>query len=64
MLKLEKKLQRDLDIIMKRVGAPLIQKSLENWITSGDKNTKFYHASSIIRKGSNRIKALKSLKGD
>ncbi|GLT60498.1 hypothetical protein SLA2020_332620 [Shorea laevis] len=35
------------------------QKSCVEWIASGDRNTSFYHASTIIRRSRNRISALK-----
>ncbi|GKU87265.1 hypothetical protein SLEP1_g1695 [Rubroshorea leprosula] len=35
------------------------QKSRQDWIASGDRNTNFYHASTIIRRGRNKISALK-----
>ncbi|GLT30193.1 hypothetical protein SLA2020_050080 [Shorea laevis] len=35
------------------------QKSRVEWTASGDRNTKFYHASTVIRRGKNRISALK-----
>ncbi|GKU91977.1 hypothetical protein SLEP1_g5773 [Rubroshorea leprosula] len=35
------------------------QKSRVEWINSGDRNTRFYHASTVIRRAQNRITALK-----
>ncbi|GLT24835.1 hypothetical protein SLA2020_000040 [Shorea laevis] len=35
------------------------QKSGIEWIASGDRNTRFYHASTIVRRSRNRISALK-----
>ncbi|GKV23269.1 hypothetical protein SLEP1_g33018 [Rubroshorea leprosula] len=35
------------------------QKSRIEWITSSDRNTKFYHTSTVIRRARNRITALK-----
>ncbi|GKV23775.1 hypothetical protein SLEP1_g33471 [Rubroshorea leprosula] len=35
------------------------QKSRVEWIAFGDRNTAFYHASTIVRRGKNRIVALK-----
>lgn len=39
------------------------QKSREEWIKSGDLNTKFYHAATMIRRRRNRIEALKNDSG-
>lgn len=36
------------------------QKSREKWIAFGDRNTKFFHTSTIIRRRRNRIEMLKS----
>ena len=40
------------------------QNSREEWLSWGDRNTKFYHASTIIRRSMNKIEALKDSKGD
>lgn len=36
------------------------QKSREKWLEFGDRNTKYFHTSTIIRRKSNRIEALKN----
>ena len=40
------------------------QRSQEKWIASGDRNTKYYHASTLIRRNRNRIEALKDIEGN
>ena len=40
------------------------QRSREEWIKSKDRNTKFYHASTSIRKSKNKIGTLKNNDGD
>jgi len=35
------------------------QKSREKWVELGDRNTKYFHTSTIIRRCRNRIEALK-----
>ncbi|KAL8137631.1 hypothetical protein V2J09_003632 [Rumex salicifolius] len=40
------------------------QKSRESWIELGDRNTKFFHASTVIRRRKNRISALRNAKDE
>ena len=40
------------------------QKSKEDWIRSDDRNTKYYHALTVVRRSMNRIGALKSESGE
>ena len=40
------------------------QKSREEWICSGDRNTKFYHASTVLRRHGNKIDKLRDSNGD
>ena len=63
LLKLERKLQNDLEEVLKQEELLLFQRSREEWIISGDRNTKFYHASTQIRKNKNKIHTLKSTNG-
>ena len=39
-------------------------KSRENWMIQGDRNTNFYHVSTLIRRKRNQILALKNAVGD
>ena len=63
LLKLEKKLQRELDLILRQEELIWFQRSCEDWINSGGRNTKFYHASTIVRRSRNKIRALKNSEG-
>ena len=64
LLKLERKLQLDLDTVLDQEEIMWYQRSREEWITSGDRNTKFYRASTIIRCNRNKIAALRNTKGE
>ena len=64
MLKMEKKLQQELETILNLEEIFWYKKSREKWITSGDRNTKFYHASTLVRKSRNRIEALRDSTGE
>ena len=63
LLKLKRKLQRDIDLVLRQEELLWFQRSREGWITSGDRNTKFYHASIVIRKSAKKIRALQSPNG-
>ena len=64
LLKLERKLQRDLDDVLEQEELLWFQRSREEWIASGDRNTKFYHTSTLIRKNRNKIVTLKDMNGE
>ena len=53
-----------MDDILKQEGLLWYQQSREDWIVSRDRNTKFYHASTLVRKSRNIIRALRSTMGD
>ena len=40
------------------------QRSSEEWIRSGERNTKFYHAATRVRKYRNKYETLKNEKGE
>lgn len=60
LFKLEKKLQKELDDILKQEEMIWYQKSREEWIVSGDRNTKYYHTSTVINRSRKKIGALKN----
>ncbi|XP_073019412.1 uncharacterized protein [Primulina eburnea] len=64
LLKLDAKLRRELDKVLEQEELLWYQKSREDWIVSGDRNTKFYHASTMVRRSKNKIEALMEENGD
>ncbi|XP_075508178.1 uncharacterized protein LOC142545090 [Primulina tabacum] len=64
LLKLDAKLRRELDKVLEQEELLWYQKSREDWIVSGDRNTKFYHASTMVRRSRNKIEALKEENGN
>ncbi|XP_056688793.1 uncharacterized protein [Spinacia oleracea] len=64
LMKLEARLRRDLDEVLDREEAHWYQKSRVEWIKNGDRNTTFFHLSTIVRRWRNKIAAIKGNKGD
>lgn len=58
--KIEEALQLELSKWLMRSEILWKQKSRELWLKEGDKNTKFFHLSTIIRRRHNSIDAIKS----
>ncbi|XLR37822.1 hypothetical protein S83_022482 [Arachis hypogaea] len=56
---LEKQLNKELEEIMEREEVLWLQKSRKNWIVEGDRNTKYYHTRTIIRRRKNRVLKLR-----
>lgn len=59
-LGLEGCLMLELDELWKRKELLWKQKFRFEWLTSSDLNSRFFHASSVIRRCKNRIERLKS----
>lgn len=59
LFKLEKRLTKELDEVLKQEELLWFQKSGEEWITSGDRNTKYYHASTIVKRNWSKCDSLK-----
>lgn len=59
LIKLEIKLRNELDCVLHHEKVLWFQKSRKNWIRSGDKNTWYYHASTVVRRNRNKVEALK-----
>lgn len=56
----EAELTREMDVVMEQEEVIWFQKSREKWIPLGDRNTKFFHTSTIIRRRRNSIDMLKN----
>ncbi|XVF22870.1 hypothetical protein REPUB_Repub12eG0208500 [Reevesia pubescens] len=59
LFELEKKLLADYEQTLLQEEVLWFQKSRSQWIQFGDKNTNFFHTSTIIRRRKNKISALK-----
>lgn len=60
---LERSLKKDLESVLKQEELLWLQKSRVQWITEGDRNTKFFHVSTIVRRKRNKIEKIK-IKGN
>ncbi|XP_019168818.1 PREDICTED: uncharacterized protein LOC109164726 [Ipomoea nil] len=58
LFKLEQKLQLELEEILYQEELMWFQRSREDWITSGDRNTAYYHAAATVRRARNRVARL------
>lgn len=59
----EENLVQELEIVLEQEEMVWFQKSREKWVTQGDRNTKFFHLSTVIRRRRNRIEMLKDNEG-
>lgn len=59
LLRQEELLLKDFEEVLEQEEIIWFQKSREKWIAHGDRNTKFFHTSTIIRRRRNRINMLK-----
>lgn len=57
-------LQFELDEQLARKDLMWTQKSRELWVHEGDRNTKFFHLSTVIRRRKNHISAIKTPNGE
>lgn len=53
----------EFDVVLEQEEMIWFQKSREKWIVEGDRNTKFFHTSTIIRRRRNMIEMLKNDEG-
>ncbi|KAL8129251.1 LOW QUALITY PROTEIN: hypothetical protein V2J09_018406 [Rumex salicifolius] len=60
LLRLNEELKSELELTLEQEELIWFQKSRQQWITHGDKNTKFFHMYIIIRRRRNQIIALKT----
>ena len=61
---LEARIQNDLNVWLLCLETVWRQKSRETWLKVGDKNSRFFHLSTIIRRRRNSIDAIKSDNGE
>lgn len=59
LLDLDTSLQQELDSILAREETLRFQKSREQWNCFGDRNTKFFHTTTLVRRNRNKIVCLK-----
>lgn len=63
MLKLEQRLKKMWDEVLLQEEILWLQKSRVEWLQAGDRNTTFFHLSTLIRRRKNRIEALQDTDG-
>lgn len=63
LMKLEARLRRELDDVLEREEIFWYQKSRIDWLKNGDRNTSFFHMSTIIRRWRNKIDSLTNDEG-
>ncbi|XP_019157557.1 PREDICTED: uncharacterized protein LOC109154147 [Ipomoea nil] len=64
LLRLDQKLRKELEDILYQEELLWFQRSREVWIASGDRNTRYYHTATAVKKGSSRISSLKDDEGN
>lgn len=64
LLELEKSLLRELDTILRQEEELWALKSCVNWLIQGDRNTAYYHVSTLVRRKINQILAIKDNMGE
>ncbi|XP_061357137.1 uncharacterized protein LOC133301519 [Gastrolobium bilobum] len=60
---LDRALQGEMNRVMDQEEALWFQKARCNWLADGDRNTRFYHTTTIIRRARNKILELKNDEG-
>ncbi|GAU35182.1 hypothetical protein TSUD_319920 [Trifolium subterraneum] len=61
---LEKELQEQLAVTLYQEECLWFQKSRGRWIADGDRNTKYYHSKTIVRRRRNKIISLRNEEGE
>lgn len=62
-IKLDKKLRQELEEVLFQEELIWFQRSREEWINSGDRNTKYYHAATAVRNSPSKIRSLRDDQG-
>lgn len=64
LLNLESELQKELEVVLNQEEELWALKSHINWMIQRDRNTSFYHISTLVRRKRNQILAIKDLVGE
>lgn len=64
LIKLEAQLQKDYEQLLTHESLFWKQKSRVDWLKGGDRNTKFFHLTTLVRHRRNRIESLKNSEGN
>ena len=64
LLDLENNLLKDLDVVLGQEQELWALKSRINWMVQGDRNTAFFHVSTLVRRKRNQILAIKNGVGE
>ncbi|KAL8152543.1 hypothetical protein V2J09_010303 [Rumex salicifolius] len=59
----EERVAAELDLVLNQEELLWLQKSREKWIREGDRNTSFFHLSTIVRRRRNRVEMLRDDSG-
>jgi len=59
LLKLKRRLRQELDHTLDQIAMMWLQKARVDQIRDGDRNTKYYHMATVIRRRFNRVNGLK-----
>lgn len=62
--KLEKQLQADLESVLVQEELLWHKKSRCQWMLQGDRNTRYFHTKTVIRRQNNRVNMLKNSQGE
>lgn len=63
MLEKEEELLKEFEVVLEQEEVVWFQKSREKWIALGERNTNYFHTSTIIRRRHNRIERLRNEEG-
>ncbi|XP_031105595.1 uncharacterized protein LOC116010359 [Ipomoea triloba] len=63
LIKLERKLRAELDDALTQEEMIWYQRSREEWLISGDRNTRYYHTATSVNKNRTRVEKLKTDEG-
>ena len=64
LLNLESKLQKELEVVLNQEEELCALKSHVNWMIQGDRNTSFYHVSTLVQRKRNQILDIKNSMGE